>query len=147
MLQWHFVCRKGLGRVSETSGVRPIKICLYQGSTLLPVSQSAVVKCRWLDKDVDVVPPGPEAPRLTQCGHYAPPWNWEQNTHGRSYRDKVWSWDERMNHLETAISRDPSHNQGMDPLHILARFCWKDPDRAVSCETLPGPSKHRIGCS
>jgi hypothetical protein len=31
--------------------------------------------------------------------------------HGRSYRDKVWSWDKRMGHLETAISRDPSHNQ------------------------------------
>jgi hypothetical protein len=36
---------------------------------------------------------------------------WEQNTHGRSYRDKVWSWEERMDHLETAIPRDPSHNQ------------------------------------
>jgi hypothetical protein len=36
---------------------------------------------------------------------------WEQNTHGRSYRDKVWSCDERMDHLETAISRDQSHNQ------------------------------------
>jgi hypothetical protein len=31
-------------------------------------------------------------------------------THGKSYRDKVWSWDKRMDHLETAISRDPSHN-------------------------------------
>jgi hypothetical protein len=28
----------------------------------------------------------------------------------RSYRDKVWSWDKRVVHLETAISRDPSHN-------------------------------------
>jgi hypothetical protein len=24
---------------------------------------------------------------------------------------KVWSCDERMDHLKTAISRDPSHNQ------------------------------------
>jgi hypothetical protein len=23
---------------------------------------------------------------------------------------KVWSWDKRMDHLETAISRDPFHN-------------------------------------
>ena len=23
----------------------------------------------------------------------------------------------------------------------------RDPDRAVSCETMPGPSKHRSGCS
>jgi hypothetical protein len=37
--------------------------------------------------------------------------NWEQNTHGSSYRDKVWSCDERMDHLETAISGDTSHNQ------------------------------------
>jgi hypothetical protein len=26
-------------------------------------------------------------------------------------RDKVWSCDERIDHLETAISGDPSHNQ------------------------------------
>jgi hypothetical protein len=32
-------------------------------------------------------------------------------------------------------------------VHTLARFCWKDPDIAVSCETMPGPSKHRSGCS
>ena len=34
-----------------------------------------------------------------------------QNTHGRSYRDKVWSWDKRMDHLETAISWDPILSQ------------------------------------
>jgi hypothetical protein len=34
----------------------------------------------------------------------------ETITHGRSYRDKVWSGDKRMGHQETAISRDPSHN-------------------------------------
>jgi hypothetical protein len=32
-------------------------------------------------------------------------------------------------------------------LHMLARFCWKDPDIAVSCEAMQGPSKHRSGCS
>jgi hypothetical protein len=37
--------------------------------------------------------------------------------------------------------------QTMTPLHILARFYRKDPDVAVSCETMPGPSKHRSGCS
>jgi hypothetical protein len=26
-------------------------------------------------------------------------------------------------------------------------FIRKDPDVAVSCETMPGPSKHRSGCS
>jgi hypothetical protein len=30
---------------------------------------------------------------------------------GRSYRDKIWSCDEMMDHLVIAISRDPSHNQ------------------------------------
>ena len=33
------------------------------------------------------------------------------------------------------------------PLHTLARFYRKDPDVAVSCETMPVPSKHRSGCS
>jgi hypothetical protein len=37
--------------------------------------------------------------------------------------------------------------QTLTPLHTLARFCWKDPDIAVSCEAMPGPSKHRSGCS
>jgi hypothetical protein len=32
-------------------------------------------------------------------------------------------------------------------LHISARFCWQDPDIAVPCEAMPGPSKHRSGCS
>jgi hypothetical protein len=33
------------------------------------------------------------------------------------------------------------------PLHTLAGFYLKNPDVAVSCETMPGPSKHRSGCS
>ena len=37
--------------------------------------------------------------------------------------------------------------QMLTPLHTLARFCWKDPDIAVSCEAMLGPSKHRSGCS
>ena len=37
--------------------------------------------------------------------------------------------------------------QTLTPLHTLARFYRKDPDVAVSCETIPGPSKHRSGCS
>ena len=54
-----------------------------------------------------------------------------------------------MDHVETAISRDPPHNQHpkLTPLHTLARFYRKDPDVAVSRETMPGPSKHRSGCS
>jgi hypothetical protein len=32
-------------------------------------------------------------------------------------------------------------------LHTLASVGWKDPDKAVSCETRPGPSKHISGCS
>ena len=38
--------------------------------------------------------------------------------------------------------------QTLTTLHTLARFCWKDPDIAVSCENMtPGPNKHRSGCS
>jgi hypothetical protein len=32
-------------------------------------------------------------------------------------------------------------------LHMPARFCWKDPDIAVSCEAMPVPGKHRSGYS
>ena len=32
-------------------------------------------------------------------------------------------------------------------LHMPERFCWKDPDIAVSCEAMPGPGKDRSGCS
>ena len=37
--------------------------------------------------------------------------------------------------------------QTLTPLHTPARFCYKDPDIAVFCETMPGPSKHRSECS
>ena len=37
--------------------------------------------------------------------------------------------------------------QMLTPLHTLARFCRKDPYIAVSCKAMPGPSKHRSGCS
>jgi hypothetical protein len=39
----------------------------------------------------------------------------EQNTHGRSYRDKCQRWDRRKNHTETAPPRDPSHKQPPNP--------------------------------
>ena len=37
--------------------------------------------------------------------------------------------------------------QRLTPLHTLARFYGKDPDVAVFCKTMPGPSKHRSVCS
>jgi hypothetical protein len=37
--------------------------------------------------------------------------------------------------------------QTMTPWHTLASLCCKDRDIAVPCETRPGPSKHRSGCS
>ena len=54
-----------------------------------------------------------------------------------------------MDHLETAIPGDPSHNQppNLTQLHMPARFCWKDPDIAVFCETMPVPGKYRSGYS
>jgi hypothetical protein len=32
-------------------------------------------------------------------------------------------------------------------LHMPARFCWQDPDIAVSCEAMLVPGKYRNGCS
>jgi hypothetical protein len=54
-----------------------------------------------------------------------------------------------MDHLETAISGDPSHNQlpNADTIAYTSKILLKGPDIAVSCETVLGPSKHRSGCS
>ena len=54
-----------------------------------------------------------------------------------------------MDHVETAISRDPPHNQlpNADTIAYTSKILLKGPDIAVSCETMPGPSKHRSGCS
>jgi hypothetical protein len=54
-----------------------------------------------------------------------------------------------MDHLETAISRDPSHNQlpNADTIAHIIKICCKYPGIAVSCETRPGPSKHKSGRS
>jgi hypothetical protein len=54
-----------------------------------------------------------------------------------------------MDHLETAITGDPSHNQppNADTMAYTSKILLKDPDIAVSCEAIPGPSKHRSGCS
>jgi hypothetical protein len=32
------------------------------------------------------------------------------------------------------------------PIELL-RICLRDPDIAVSCEAMPGPNKHKSGCS
>jgi hypothetical protein len=42
---------------------------------------------------------------------------------------KVWSCDERMDHLETAISRDPSHNQhpNADTIAYTSKILSKGP--------------------
>ena len=54
-----------------------------------------------------------------------------------------------MDHLETAISGDPSHNQlpNADTIIYTSKILLKDPDMAVSCEPMPGPARHRNGCS
>jgi hypothetical protein len=39
------------------------------------------------------------------------------------------------------------NHQTQTLLHMPARFCWKDPDKAVSCEAMPVPGKYRSGCS
>ena len=42
-------------------------------------------------------------------------------------RDNVWSCDKRMEHLETAISGDPSHNQpsNTDPIAYSSKILLK----------------------
>ena len=54
-----------------------------------------------------------------------------------------------MDHVENAIARDPPHNQhpNADTIAYTSKILLKDADVAVSCETMPGPSKHRSGCS
>jgi hypothetical protein len=44
-------------------------------------------------------------------------------------RDKVWNREERMDHLETAISRDPSHNQppNTDTIAYTSKILLKVP--------------------
>ena len=84
-----------------------------------------------------------------KCEYFVPPYNGEQNTHVRRYRDKVWSWYRRKDHPETAPPGDNpiiSH-QTQTLLHMPSRFCWKDPDIAVSCEATLVPGKYRSGCS
>ena len=63
--------------------------------------------------------------------------------------ETVWSCDEMMDHLETAISRDSSHNQlpNVDTIAHTSKILLKGPRYSSLCETRPGPSKHRSGCS
>jgi hypothetical protein len=54
-----------------------------------------------------------------------------------------------MDHLEIAIPGDRSHNQppNTNTIAYTNKILLKDPDIAVSCETMLGPGKHRSGCS
>ena len=65
----------------------------------------------------------------------------------RSY--KVWSWDERMDHVETAISRDSHHNQHpkADTIAYTSKILSKGPRCSCLLWDYVEPSKHRSGCS
>ena len=54
-----------------------------------------------------------------------------------------------MDHLEIAISGDPSHNQlpNADTRAHTSKILLKGPGIAVSCEAMRGPGKHRSGIS
>jgi hypothetical protein len=73
----------------------------------------------------------------------------EQNTHGRSYRDKLWSRDWRNYHLETDLPGDPSHLQSPNPDTVwMPTFaCRQEPGIVISWEVLPVTHKYRGGCS
>jgi hypothetical protein len=63
----------------------------------------------------------------------------------KKFGTKTKGWTiQRLPHL--GIHPIISH-QTQTLLHMPARFCRKDPDIAVSCETMPVPGKHRSGCS
>ena len=59
----------------------------------------------------------------------SPPPIMGKNTHGRSYRDKFCSWDQRMGHPETAPPSDPSHNQqpNADTIAYASKILLKEP--------------------
>ena len=38
------------------------------------------------------------------------------------------------------------NHQTQTLLHMPARFCWREPDIAVSCEAMPVTGKYRSGC-
>jgi hypothetical protein len=52
-----------------------------------------------------------------------------------------------MDHLETAIPGDPSHNQppNADTIAYTSKILLKGP--SYSCEAMQGPSKHISRCS
>jgi hypothetical protein len=54
-----------------------------------------------------------------------------------------------MDHLETATPGNPSHKQPpkVDTIAYPSKILLKGPGYTVSCEAMPGPSKHRSGCS
>jgi hypothetical protein len=54
-----------------------------------------------------------------------------------------------MDHLETAIPRNSSHNQppNADTIAYTSKILLKGPYTAVSCEAMAGPGKHRSECS
>ena len=81
-----------------------------------------------------------------KCRYFIGSYNGEQNTHGRTYRDKVWSWEKRKDHPEIAPPGDASH-QTQTILHMPANFSWQDPGIAIYCEAIPVPGKYRSGYS
>jgi hypothetical protein len=54
-----------------------------------------------------------------------------------------------MDHQGPAISRVPSHNQlpNADIIAYTTKILLKGTRYSCPCETMPGPSKHRSGCS
>ena len=49
--------------------------------------------------------------------------------------------------LNELLHNPINSHQTQTLLHMPARFCWQDPDIAVSCEAMPVPGKYRSGYS
>jgi hypothetical protein len=73
----------------------------------------------------------------------------KQNTHGRSYRDKVWSRDWRNDYPEIIhLGIHPIYSNQTQILLWMPRCaCWQETDIAVSWDALPQLDKYRIRCS
>ena len=54
-----------------------------------------------------------------------------------------------MDHQETAIPGDPSHNQPPNPdtIAFASKILLKDPEIAILSDAMPVPGKYRSGCS
>jgi hypothetical protein len=71
-----------------------------------------------------------------------------KNTHGVTETKFRAEMEGRTIQRLTHLGIHPINNhQTQTLLHMPARFCWQDPDMALSCEVMQVSGKYRSGCS